>query len=146
MPLAQRPESSWPFWFGSCLTLSCCCSVAKSCPTLRPRELQRSGLPCPSLSPGVCSDFMSMEWVMLSNHLILSLLLLPSIFPSIRVFSSESALRISVPHPHSLSSDQVLHVDVSLNSVFTMSPYLAHSCTFTSQPRCLWVREVFSDA
>ena len=40
--------------------------------------------------------FMSIEPVMLSNHLILchSLLLLPSIFPSIRVFSSESALCI----------------------------------------------------
>ena len=37
---------------------------------------------------------MSTEWVMLSNHLILHhhLFLLPSIFPSIRVFSSESAL------------------------------------------------------
>ena len=40
--------------------------------------------------------FMSTESVMSSNHLILccSLLLLPSIFPSIRVFSNESALRI----------------------------------------------------
>ena len=39
---------------------------------------------------------MSTESVMPSNHLILShpLLLLPSIFPSIRVFSSESALHI----------------------------------------------------
>ena len=39
---------------------------------------------------------MSIESMMLSNHLILchSLLLLPSIFPSIRVFSNESALRI----------------------------------------------------
>ena len=38
--------------------------------------------------------FMSTELVMLSNHLILccSLLLLPSVFPSIRVFSSESSL------------------------------------------------------
>ena len=38
---------------------------------------------------------MSVESVMPSNHLILchSLLLLPSIFPSIRVFSSESALQ-----------------------------------------------------
>ena len=38
----------------------------------------------------------SIESVMPSNHLILCrpLLLLPSIFPSIRVFSSESALRI----------------------------------------------------
>ena len=39
---------------------------------------------------------MSIESVMPSNHLILwcPLLLLPSIFPSIRVFSNESALRI----------------------------------------------------
>ena len=39
---------------------------------------------------------MSLEWVMPSNYLILCfpLLLLPSVFPSIRVFSSESALRI----------------------------------------------------
>ena len=39
---------------------------------------------------------MSMELVMPSNHLILChpLLLLPSVFPSIRVFSNESALRI----------------------------------------------------
>ena len=41
----------------------------------------------------------SIESVMPSNHLILChpLLLLPSIFPSIRVFSSESALRIRWP-------------------------------------------------
>ena len=42
---------------------------------------------------------MSIESVMPSNHLILfrPLLLLPSIFPSIRVFSSESALHIRWP-------------------------------------------------
>ena len=42
---------------------------------------------------------MSIESVMPSNHLILChpLLLLPSIFPSIRVFSNESALLISWP-------------------------------------------------
>ena len=43
--------------------------------------------------------FMSIESVMPSNHLILShpLLLLPSIFPSIRVFSNELALCMSWP-------------------------------------------------
>ena len=43
--------------------------------------------------------FMSIDLVMLSNHLILyhSLLLLPSIFPSIGVFSSELALHIRWP-------------------------------------------------
>ena len=49
--------------------------------------------------------FMSIESVMLSNHFILCCpsLLLPSIFPSIRVFSNESALRIRWPKYWSLS-------------------------------------------
>ena len=49
--------------------------------------------------------FMSLESVMLSNHLSLChpLLLLPSIFSSIRVFSSESALRIRWPNYWSFS-------------------------------------------
>ena len=48
---------------------------------------------------------MSIELVMPSNHFILCcpLLLLPSIFPSIRVFSSESALRIRWPNYWSFS-------------------------------------------
>ena len=48
---------------------------------------------------------MSMESVMPSNHLILccSLFLLPSVFPSIRVFSSESVLRIRWPKYWSFS-------------------------------------------
>ena len=32
------------------------CSIAKLCPTLRPHGLEHTRLPCPSLSPGVCSD------------------------------------------------------------------------------------------
>ena len=49
--------------------------------------------------------FMSLELVMPSNHLILCcpLLLLPSIFPSIRVFSNESALCIRWPKYWSFS-------------------------------------------
>ena len=48
---------------------------------------------------------MSMELVMPCNHLILGcpLLLLPSIFPSIRVFSNESGLHISWPKDWSFS-------------------------------------------
>ena len=48
---------------------------------------------------------MSIELVMPSNHLILwhPLFLLPSIFPSIRVFSNESALRIRWPKDWSFS-------------------------------------------
>ena len=49
--------------------------------------------------------FMSIELLMLSNHLILCrpLLLLPSIFPRFRVFSNESALCISWPKYWSFS-------------------------------------------
>ena len=77
----------------SCLA---CCSVIKSCLTLRPHELQHTRLPCPLLSPSLLKRI-SIESVMPSNHLIWGypLLLLPSIFSSIRVFSNESALRIS---------------------------------------------------
>ena len=48
---------------------------------------------------------MSIELVMPSNHLILccSLLLLPSIFPSIKVFSNESTLHIRWPKYWSFS-------------------------------------------
>ena len=48
---------------------------------------------------------MSIESVMLSNHLILChpLLLLPSIFPSIRFFSNESALHVRWPKYWSFS-------------------------------------------
>ena len=62
-------------------------------------DLQHARLPCPSLSPRVCSELMSTESVMPSSHLILchALLFLPSIFPSIEVFSRESALHIRWP-------------------------------------------------
>ena len=53
---------------------------------------------------------MSIELVMLSNHLILChpLLLLPSIFPSIRVFSNESALSIRWPNIGVSASTSIL--------------------------------------
>ena len=62
--------------------------------SLWPHGLQHIWLPCPSPSPGAFSNSVSTELVMPSNHLILChpFLLLPSIFPSIRVFSNESAL------------------------------------------------------
>ena len=62
--------------------------------SLRPHGVQHARLPCPSPTPRVNSKFMSIESVMPSNHLILCFpfLLLPSIFPSIRVFSPVSQL------------------------------------------------------
>ena len=69
------------------------------CLTLWPHGLQHTRLPCPSPSPGACSNSCPTESMMPSNHLTLccSLLLLPSIFSSIRVFSKESVLCIRWP-------------------------------------------------
>ena len=80
-------------------------SVAQSCLTLcNPMNCSTPGLPVhhkllESTKP------MSIVLVMPSNHLILCrpLLLLPSIFPSIRVFSNDSALRIRWPKYWSFS-------------------------------------------
>ena len=72
---------------------------------LQPHGLQHSRLPCPSPTLRACSDFIFIESVMPSNHLILCcpLLLLPSVFPSIRVFSNESVLHIRWPKYWSFS-------------------------------------------
>ena len=66
--------------------------------------LQHARLLCPSLSLSFLK-FMSTESVMPSNHFILfhPLLLWPSVFPSIRVFSNESSLRIRWPKHWSFS-------------------------------------------
>ena len=61
--------------------------------------------PSPSPTPRACSNSCPLESVVPSNHLILchSLLLLSSIFPSIRVFSNESILHIRWPKYWSFS-------------------------------------------
>ena len=70
--------------------------------SLQPQEHQASL--SFTISQSLCK-LMSTESVMPSNHLILChhLLLLPSIFPSIRVFSSELALHIRWPKDWSCS-------------------------------------------
>ena len=73
------------------------CSIAWSCLTLcDPIDCSMPGFPVHHQLPGSLLKLMSIMSVMPSNHLILCcpLLLPPSIFPSIRVFSSESVLRI----------------------------------------------------
>ena len=65
--------------------------------SLQPHGLQHARLPCPSLSPGVGSNSCPLSrWCRHS-------LLLSSIFPSIRVFSNESALCIRRPEYWSFS-------------------------------------------
>ena len=67
--------------------------------SLRPHELQHARPPCLSPTPGVYSNSCP------SNHLILcrTLLLLPPIPPSIRVFSNESTLHMRWPKYWSFS-------------------------------------------
>ena len=85
---------------------ACCyCSVAQLCLTLCDHiEYSTPGLPIFHYLPSLLK-LMSNESVMPSNHLIVCrpLLLLPSIFPSIRVFSNESAVPIRWPKYWSFS-------------------------------------------
>ena len=76
--------------------------VTLSCPTLcDPMDCSMPGLPVhlPPANSRCLLKLMSIEWVMPSSHLILCrpLLLLPSIFPNIRVLSNESVLHIRWP-------------------------------------------------
>ena len=78
-------------------------SVAQSCLTLcDPMDCSSPAFP---VHHQLLLKLMSIELVMLSNHLILCcpLLLPPSIFPSIRVFSSGSVLHIRWPKYWSFS-------------------------------------------
>ena len=86
-------------------SLCCCCSVSKSNPTLcNSMNCSTAGFPVLHYLLSLFK-LISIESVMPSNHLILCrpLLLLPSIFPSISVFSSESALPIRWPKYWSFS-------------------------------------------
>ena len=79
----------------------CCCSVSMLCFTLcNPTDYSTPGSSGMSLL-----KFMSIDSVVLYNHLILChpLLFLPSVFPSIRVFSNESVPHIMWPNYWSFS-------------------------------------------
>ena len=83
----------------------CCCSGSKSCPSLCDPWTAAHQTPLSSTNSRSLLKFMSIESVMLSNRLILCcpLLLVPSIFPNIRVFSNEWALCIRWPKYWSFS-------------------------------------------
>ena len=93
------------FFFYLCLSLVQFSSFIQSCLTLcGPMNCSTPGLPVHHQLLELLK-LISIESVMPSNHLILShpLLLPPSIFPSIRVFSNESALHIRWPKYWSFS-------------------------------------------
>ena len=68
-----------------------------------PHGLQHPRLPCPPPSPGICSNSCSLSQWWHPTILRHPLLLLPSVFPSISVFSNKSALCIRWPKYWSFS-------------------------------------------
>ena len=90
----------------------CCCSAAKSCPTLR-------RLLYPSLSPRVRSNScpLSRRCHPTISSTVTPYSSLPSIFPSIRVFSNESVLRIRGPKYWNFS----FNISISLFSEYSGS-------------------------
>ena len=90
-----------------------CCLVAKSCPTLcDPMDFTMPGFLSFTISQTLLK-LMSIESVMPSNYLFPCCpLLLPSVFPSIRVFSNESALHVRWPSFGALASASVLLMNI----------------------------------
>ena len=95
----MRPPSPW------CQNQTVQFSHSVMSDSLRPHELQHAKPPCPSPTPGVYSNSCPLIWWCHPKHLILChpLLFPPSIFPSIRVFSNESTLRMRWPKYWSFS-------------------------------------------
>ena len=78
------------------------CSVMSD--SLQPHGLQHTRLPCPSSSLGVCSNSCPLsQWCHRTTSSSVILLLLPSNFLCIWVFSNESALHIRWPRYWSFS-------------------------------------------
>ena len=105
--LYLKPQTKCAYCMFMCIHLSFCsyqtnersvqfiCSVTSD--SLQPHGLQHARPPCPSPTPGIYSNSCPLMYlVMRTSHLIFChpLLLLPSVLPSIRVFSTKLALFI----------------------------------------------------
>ena len=72
--------------------------------SLQTQGLHHVRLPCPSPTPGAYSNYVHLiSDAIQPSHPLSTLLLLPSVFPSIKAFSSESVLRIRWPKYWSFS-------------------------------------------
>ena len=81
--------------------------------SLQAHGLWHSRLPCPSLSSGVCSNSCPLnQWYYLTISSSAAPSPLPSIFPSVRVFSIESALHIRWPKDWSFSFRIILPMNI----------------------------------
>ena len=128
----------------------CCCSVATLCPILCPIhcdavDCSTPGLPVHHQLPELAPTHVHRAGdVIQPSHLLFlqPLLLLPSIFPSIRVFSNESALCIRWPKYWSFSfsispsSEYSGLISFRLDwfDLFAVQGTLKHSQVFSSTP------------
>jgi len=127
----------WVFTDLCSLSLTRCCSVTKSCPTLTPWTTTCQVFLSSTISWNLLR-FMSIESAMLSNHLILCcpLLLLLSIFSSITVFSIESTLCIRGP--------KYLSFDFSINPFSEYSALIyTYIYTFISNYSYKWSQKLW---
>ena len=87
-------------------------SHAVTTDSLQPHGQKHARLPCPSPTPGTCPN--SCPWIMPFNHLILCrpLLLLPSIFPSIRVIPGSLSFASGCQSIGVLASASVLPMNI----------------------------------
>ena len=93
--------------------------------SLRAHGLQHARLPCPSQTPRACSNSCtSVSDAIQLSHPLSSTSLLSSIFPSIRVFSNESVLRIRWPKYWSFS--------------FSISPFNEYSGLISFRMDIIW--------
>ena len=93
---------------------NCCCSVAQSCLTLcDPMDCSTPGFPVLHYFPEVAQTHVHRVSDAIQPSRPLShLLLLPSLFPSIRIFSKECVLRIRCPSIESSASASVLPMNI----------------------------------
>ena len=110
-----------------------CSSRSVMSNSLWPHGLQHARLPRPSPSPGACSN------ACLLSHCC-PLLLLPSIFPSIRVSSNESALRIRWPQYWSYSSFLKLSLVKPFGSSFCFARTLSETAPLSVDRVSKWLQ------
>ena len=103
--------------------------------SLRSHELQHSGLPVHHQLPELAQTHV--RWVgdaIQPSHPMLTLLLLPSIFPSIRVFSNESAFSIRWPKYWSFS------FSISPSNEYSgYSSYFLYLCAYPLTVCCIYI-------
>ena len=153
---SRKPNLQFGFRASFCIlwnqviSCCCCCSVNKLCPILcNPKDSSIPGFPVLYYLWSLLK-LMLIDLAMPSNHLILchSPLLMPSIFPSIRVFSSESVLNIRRPNIRASASTSITPMNIQswfplrlIDLISTLSKGL--SSVFSSTT--IWKHQFFDD-